>query len=208
VDAGTRAVVSLAQSVLGELDLDVVLERVLETSRDVTDAKYAALGLLDETRSELARFLTLGIDEATRREIWPLPRGRGVLGELVTVDALRQIVCRLLVCHHRELIAYGAGRPCLCPSLLVLGSCTNAYRPLRARSRTSPVTRILRALVLARAASVSSSESSRSSSQPRTPAICRRPAAPRWTRASLELPAGGKPFGGVHAYMDQDDTLL
>jgi hypothetical protein len=78
-----RSVLRLARSVLGELDLDVVLKRVLEASRDLTDAKYAALGVLDESRSELARFLTLGIDEATRREIGSLPRGRGVLGELI-----------------------------------------------------------------------------------------------------------------------------
>jgi signal transduction histidine kinase len=83
MDQGTRSVLSLARSVLGELDVDLVLERVLEAGRDLTDAKYAALGVLDETRSELARFLTLGIDEATRREIGPLPRGRGVLGELI-----------------------------------------------------------------------------------------------------------------------------
>ena len=84
MDQGTRSVLSLARSVLGELDVDLVLERVLEASRDLTDAKYAALGVLDETRSELARFLTLGVDEPTRREIGPLPRGRGVLGELIT----------------------------------------------------------------------------------------------------------------------------
>ncbi len=84
MDRGTRSVLSLARRVLGELDVDLVLERVLEASRDLTDAKYAALGVLDETRSELARFLTLGVDESTRRKIGPLPRGRGVLGQLIT----------------------------------------------------------------------------------------------------------------------------
>ena len=84
MDQGTRSVLSLARTVLGELDVDLVLERVLKASRDLTDAKYAALGVLDETRSELARFLTLGVDEPTRREIGPLPRGRGVLGQLIT----------------------------------------------------------------------------------------------------------------------------
>ena len=61
-----------------------MLNRVLEASRNLTGARYAALGVLDESRSELERFLTLGIDEVTRREIGPLPRGRGVLGELIT----------------------------------------------------------------------------------------------------------------------------
>ena len=84
MDPGARAVLSLAKNVLEEVDIDLVLARVLEASRDLTDAKYAALGVLDETRSELARFLTLGIDEDTRREIGQLPKGRGVLGELIT----------------------------------------------------------------------------------------------------------------------------
>jgi signal transduction histidine kinase len=83
MDAGTRAVLRLARSVLGELTVDLVLGRVLEASRDLTRAKYAALGVLDETRSQLARFLTVGIDESTRLEIGHLPTGRGVLGELI-----------------------------------------------------------------------------------------------------------------------------
>ena len=49
----------------------------------MTGARYAALGVLDETRGELSRFLTVGIDEPTRRLIGPLPTGRGVLGELI-----------------------------------------------------------------------------------------------------------------------------
>jgi len=83
MDQGTRAVLSLARSVLGELNVDVVLGRVLQASRDLTRAKYAALGVLDDTRTELARFLTLGIDESTHLAIEHVPRGRGVLGELI-----------------------------------------------------------------------------------------------------------------------------
>jgi GAF domain-containing protein len=83
MDPGTRTVIGLAGSVLGEADVDFVLRRVLEASSDLTDARYAALGVLDETRTELAQFLTLGIDEPRRHEIGPLPGGRGVLGELI-----------------------------------------------------------------------------------------------------------------------------
>jgi hypothetical protein len=84
MDDGARAVLSVARSVLEDLDVDVVLERVLESARDLTGAQYAALGVLDESRTALARFLTLGIDETARREIGVLPRGRGVLGVLIT----------------------------------------------------------------------------------------------------------------------------
>jgi signal transduction histidine kinase len=41
------------------------------------------LGVLNEQRTELERFLTLGIDEAGRAAIGDLPRGRGVLGVLI-----------------------------------------------------------------------------------------------------------------------------
>jgi signal transduction histidine kinase len=83
MDRATRGLLAIARTVLGDLDIEVVLERVLESARELTGARYAALGVLDDSRLELARFVTVGIDEATRREIGPLPRGRGVLGELI-----------------------------------------------------------------------------------------------------------------------------
>ena len=77
------AVLRLARSVLGDLDVSSVLERVIESAQELTSARYAALGVLDESRERLERFLTAGIDEPTRRAIGPLPTGRGVLGELI-----------------------------------------------------------------------------------------------------------------------------
>ena len=41
-----------------ELDIEVVLERLLETARELTGARYAAIGVLDEERQSLERFLT------------------------------------------------------------------------------------------------------------------------------------------------------
>jgi len=75
--------IEVGRSLLSELDLDIVLDRVLETARDLTGARYAALGILDERRRELAQFLTRGVDEETHRAIGDLPRGRGILGLLI-----------------------------------------------------------------------------------------------------------------------------
>ncbi len=75
IDAG-RALVSI-------LDLEAVLEYVLHTAREVTGARYAALGILDEPRESLERFVTLGIDDELRARIGDPPTGRGVLGELI-----------------------------------------------------------------------------------------------------------------------------
>ena len=84
MDDSTRAIVGIARGLLDDFDLEAVLQRVLASARDVTGARYAAIGVLDPTRTELTRFLTLGIDERTRRSIGPLPTGRGVLGELMS----------------------------------------------------------------------------------------------------------------------------
>ncbi len=83
MDRTARGVLDLARSVLAELDLEVVLNRVLESARELTGARYAALGVLNASRTELERFLTIGIDESEREDIGALPRGRGVLGELI-----------------------------------------------------------------------------------------------------------------------------
>jgi signal transduction histidine kinase len=73
----------VGRSVLSELDLDAVLDRVLETAAELTGAHYAAIGVLDEERRGLSRFLTRGVDEPTHRAIGDLPQGRGVLGVLI-----------------------------------------------------------------------------------------------------------------------------
>jgi signal transduction histidine kinase len=78
-----RRMLDFAREVVSTLDVERVLQRVLEMARDITDAQYAALGVLDQPHGELERFLTLGIDEETRHRLGPLPRGHGVLGELI-----------------------------------------------------------------------------------------------------------------------------
>jgi signal transduction histidine kinase len=79
----TRRLLEVGRNLVSEHDTETVLDRILHEARDVTGARYAALGVLDERRVELERFLTLGVDEATHRAIGDLPRGRGVLGELI-----------------------------------------------------------------------------------------------------------------------------
>jgi signal transduction histidine kinase len=74
---------AVGRALVSELDLETVLNQVLETARDLTSARFAALGILDEQKGELERFLTVGLDDEVRRAIGPLPRGHGVLGELI-----------------------------------------------------------------------------------------------------------------------------
>lgn len=73
----------VGHDLVSELDLESVLRQVLAVGRELTGARYAALGILDQRREELERFVHVGIDEETARAIGPLPRGRGILGELI-----------------------------------------------------------------------------------------------------------------------------
>src|SRR5579871_6444049 len=78
-----RRLLEVGRALVSELDTEAVLERILDEARAITGARYVALGVLDEQRNELERFVTSGIDPATRRAIGELPRGRGVLGVLI-----------------------------------------------------------------------------------------------------------------------------
>ncbi|MGH2985005.1 MAG: GAF domain-containing protein [Solirubrobacterales bacterium] len=78
-----ETLLGVARSLVSELDLEAVLRQVLTAARDLTGARYAALGILDEEKRELERFVHIGIEESTRQAIGNLPRGRGILGELI-----------------------------------------------------------------------------------------------------------------------------
>jgi signal transduction histidine kinase len=73
----------VGRSLVSQLDVEVVLQEVLDAARELTGARYAALGILDDNRRGLERFLTLGVDGPTRTAIGDLPKGRGVLGLLI-----------------------------------------------------------------------------------------------------------------------------
>jgi signal transduction histidine kinase len=78
-----QRLLEVGRSLVTELDFEALLHRVLEVARELTGARYAALGILDDRREGLERFITSGVDEETRRAIGELPRGRGILGELI-----------------------------------------------------------------------------------------------------------------------------
>src|SRR5215207_3641597 len=98
----------LGRSLVEDLDLELVLKRVLDAARELTGARYAALGILDERREQLERFLTAGIDETTRQAIGDLPRGRGVLGVLIHDPRPLRLAA---VGDHPESFGFPIGHP-------------------------------------------------------------------------------------------------
>jgi len=78
-----RGLVEAGISLTSELSLDALLQRLVETAAKLTDARYAALGVVHPSGVGLERFLTTGIDEETYRAIGDTPHGRGLLGVLI-----------------------------------------------------------------------------------------------------------------------------
>jgi hypothetical protein len=64
-----RQLISLGPELVSELDLDVLLNRLLQTACSVTAARYAAIGILDKERRELERIVTLGLAPELERAI-------------------------------------------------------------------------------------------------------------------------------------------
>ncbi len=83
MDRAARGVLDIARSVLGRARPRGGAQPRARLRPRADRARYAALGVLGSSRTELERFLTIGIDESNASAIGTLPRGRGVLGELI-----------------------------------------------------------------------------------------------------------------------------
>jgi signal transduction histidine kinase len=77
-----RQLLKASHSIVQELSLPAVLRRLVATAKDVSGAKYAALGVIGGDGT-LEQFLHVGMEDDTVRAIGELPKGRGVLGALI-----------------------------------------------------------------------------------------------------------------------------
>jgi GAF domain-containing protein len=103
-----RRVLDLERALGSESDAERVLRVVLDQARVITGARYAALGVLDEDRAELDRFLAAGVDADTERTIGRPPRGRGILGLLVADPRPLRLAD---ISRHPDSYGFPAGHP-------------------------------------------------------------------------------------------------
>ena len=83
-----RKVQALLDAVLvlsGEHQLDTVLRRIAVGAATIVDAKYAAIGIYDETGA-IESFIHYGMDDDTVARIGKRPEGSGLLGELIVAS--------------------------------------------------------------------------------------------------------------------------
>ena len=85
-----------ALALTNQLDLQVVLQKVVDLSRELLNAKYGALGVADLETNRIGQFITTGISAETRARIGPPPQGHGLLGvlspggKILIVDDIRK----------------------------------------------------------------------------------------------------------------------
>jgi two-component system, NarL family, sensor histidine kinase DevS len=82
-DNRLRALFEAGMALTSELSLDAVLRRLTEAAAELTEARYAALGVIAPGGTRLERFITHGVDDLTAAAIGEPPHGRGILGALV-----------------------------------------------------------------------------------------------------------------------------
>ena len=68
-----------------DVSLDTLLERIATVALEQVNARYAALGVMDED-GKLTRFIHVGMTPDEVRQIPHPPEGRGLLGEVINSE--------------------------------------------------------------------------------------------------------------------------
>src|SRR4051812_39819243 len=79
-----------AVEITAELELDNLLQRIVDTAREVVGCEYAALGVLGDD-GFIVRFPTSGISKHDREMIGAPPRGHGLLGVMLRAGRILRI---------------------------------------------------------------------------------------------------------------------
>ena len=90
-----------------DVSLDRLLERIAAVACEQADARYAALGVLDEN-GKLVKFISVGMEEDEIKRMAHPPVGKGLIGELMNTETpLRVPVIR----EHPRSVGFPAHHP-------------------------------------------------------------------------------------------------
>lgn len=94
-------------ALVSELSLESLLSTLVEQARELTGARYGALGVLGPDGA-IARFIASGLTEEERARIGAPPTGRGVLGLLIREKTPIRLVD---IARHRSSTGFPPGHP-------------------------------------------------------------------------------------------------
>src|SRR3954452_16481556 len=81
-DQAFRALSDVVLAMAGEREVEPVLQRLVHSARELSGAKYAALGIPDG-EGAFASFITSGMSDELIEAMGPLPRTHGMLGAML-----------------------------------------------------------------------------------------------------------------------------
>jgi signal transduction histidine kinase len=110
VRSRATSLVAAGMVLSADLNLDDVLQRLVDTAREVLGCRYAALGVLDADKRRLESFVVSGLTPAQQARIGDLPSGRGLLGALF--DDSRPIRIDTIADDPRS-VGFPAGHPAM-----------------------------------------------------------------------------------------------
>ena len=98
-----------------DVSLETLLERIVSTACEQVDARYGALGVLDD-EGKLKKFITVGMSDAQIKKIPHPPVGRGLIGELMGVKEPLRIP---IISHHPHSVGFPPYHPKMASFLVV-----------------------------------------------------------------------------------------
>lgn len=90
-----------------EVSLETLLERIATVACEQSEARYAALGVLDEA-GKLQKFISVGMTEAEIKRITHPPEGRGLIGELMNTEQPLRVP---VIANHPHSVGFPAHHP-------------------------------------------------------------------------------------------------
>ena len=82
--AKLRRVLEATLLLEADLDLPSLLRHIIDEARSMTNARYGAIGVLDDEGTAVIEFITVGLEPEEEQLIGARPTGRGVLGLLIS----------------------------------------------------------------------------------------------------------------------------
>ncbi len=102
-----HALLDAVVTVGSNLRLEAVLRRIVEAAVTLVDARYGALGVIDQD-GRLADFIPVGLDDSAITKIDHWPEGRGLLGLLITDPRALRLAD---IASHPQSSGFPAGHP-------------------------------------------------------------------------------------------------
>jgi signal transduction histidine kinase len=106
-EAGMRALHHATLSLYSDLSLEGVLQRIVAAARSLTNARYAAVGIMDE-EGLLQTFITEGMQADDISRIAHPPRGLGLVGEMMRTQSSIRVP---EIADHPSAVGFPEGHP-------------------------------------------------------------------------------------------------